>query len=372
MQVFDIYTYNLKQLKFKENKDFFDRVLTEYGFKYEDIGFCFGSDLEGALCDKIVGLFSELAPYRKYITAPKTVPEYQMSSISVGENGEISLHINREHINDFCMLLKKIPHSVNFNFMGVLLDNIDWNYASESKPCYEHDAAKRIIGDHCFTNYYSNSIRFIKEFDYGNKLNRVDILIEREWDTEKLWPCDTRFYEFSDSLGKPVSQKTVCVFDDAECEKLRIADEKIWNQIIEFKLNHYVDVGDGNQDITTDFSQIKGFTPKKFTSIARKYGFKYAKCVNGEYGYKKVNMYNHTFKVSFYMKPLSGLVFPEIGMLGYNFKFVSIDFPAAVVNSEENAESFAEKIFEFAYNLEKNFTDELFSCYGKTPVWYDV
>lgn len=372
MRVFDIYTYNLKQLKFKDNKDFFDRMLSKYGFKYNDIGFCFKADFEGLVCDKTVSMFPALAQYKKYITSQNNVPEYQMSSISVGENGEISLHIERAHIDDFSILLKKIPHTLNFVFMGVILDNIAWNNSFGSNPHFAPDSANRIIGDHCFTNYYSNSIRFIKEFDYGNKLNRVDILIERAWDSEKLLPCDSKLYEFSDSLGMPVSKKTVCVFDDAEREKLRIADEKMWGQIIEFKRNYSGIVSDRIQEITTTFSQVKGFTPKKFASIAGKYGYKYAKCVNGEYEYKKVNMYNHTFKVSFYVKPYTSFIASEIHVSGYNFKFSLTDIPEMIVESEESAESYVSEIFRIAYDMEKNFTDEFFSCYGKTPDWYDA
>lgn len=50
MQIFEIFTYNLKDIRFKNTKDFFDILLESLNLKYSEIMFCFTSDLEGNNC----------------------------------------------------------------------------------------------------------------------------------------------------------------------------------------------------------------------------------------------------------------------------------------------------------------------------------
>ena len=85
--------------------------------------------------------------------------------------------MNPDHKEDFDALLKKIPNPINFGFMGVVLDNVDWYDTASQKSDLFLQYDKHDIYDHKFNYYFSNSIRFFKEFDFGNKLNLVEIMI---------------------------------------------------------------------------------------------------------------------------------------------------------------------------------------------------
>lgn len=384
MQVFDIYTYNLNQIEFKDNKAYFDCLLNELGLGYTDIGFCFRSDFDGSLCEKAVKQFQNLKQYKKYFAESelyfKSAPEYQLSSISV-EDGRIHLHIDRTHSEDVSRLLKKVPRPINFGFMGVILDNIRWSDHFDSKPCYKPNTVDRIAIDHRFTNYYSNSIRFIKEFDYGNKRNLVEVLLERAGDFEQLASRPQKFEAFCARLGKPMSKRTVCVFDDEETAKLQMANEAIKQSIhkneydelfIEFKRDYPKTSQGITQEVMDSLVPIQGFSPKKiFTSTAKRHGFRYRNCINGQYELKKVNIYNHTIKVSFMTRPFSSVLDAEIGMCGYNFHFYMAYFPQIVADSEAQVELYTKKVFDVADEIEKKFTEQLFLYYGKTPDWYE-
>ncbi len=385
MQIFDIYTYNLKQIKFKDNKEYFDCLLNKLDLEYTDIGFCFRSDFDGSLCEKVIKQFKNLGHYKKYLAESelyfKSVPEHQISSISIDDKGSINLHIDRNHSNDLSCLLKKVPRPINFGFMGVILDNISWSNNLISNPCFKPNAVDRIAIDHRFTNYYSNSIRFIKEFDYGNKLNLIEVLIERDGDLEELAPHPQKFGEFCTHLGNPMAKRTVCVFTDEEIARLKTSDESI-KQLInkneydnlfdEFKRN-YPNTSQGiTQKVMDSLTPIQGFSPKKiFTSIARKHGFRYKNCINGQYELKKVNIHNHIIKVSFMMRPFSSLFSADICVCGHNFNFYVASFPEVIIDNELQVELYTKKVFEVANEIEKKFTENLFLYYGKTPNWYE-
>ncbi len=382
MQVFDIYTYNLNQIKFKDNKDYFDCLMNELGLEYRDIGFCFRSDSDGSICDKVIKQFKNLSQYKKYFKRSelyfKSMPEYQMSSVSVDDKGIINLHIDRNHSDDLSCLLKKVPRPINFGFMGVILDNINWNNNFDSKPCFDPNTT---VLDHRYTYYYSNSIRFVKEFDYGNKLNLIYILLERNVDFEKLAPCPQKFEDFCARLGKPMYKKTICVFDDDENAKLKTANEAIEQSInkneyydlfIEFKRDYPHNSQGIAQEVMDSLTPIQGLSPKKiFTNIAKKHGFRYRKCVNGQYELEKFNLYNHKIKVLFLTQPFSSLFFAEICVCGYNFNFHVADLPEVIVDNDSQVELYAKKVFEVADQIEKKFTEKLFLSYGKTPDWYE-
>lgn len=66
MHVFEILTFNLKNIRFKDNKDYFDSLLKDFDISYSDIAFCFTSDHDGKISERVVKQFPELKPYRKY------------------------------------------------------------------------------------------------------------------------------------------------------------------------------------------------------------------------------------------------------------------------------------------------------------------
>ncbi len=384
MQVFDIYTFNLNTVVFKDNKEYLDGLFIELGLNYTDVGFCFRSYYVGASGIKAIDRLPSLNKYKKYDehapseTEPLT--EKRLSSISV-LGTDIGLYVEREDICDLGLLLKAVPRPVNFSFMGVLLDNINWDDGLVSKPYFKPNAAKIAEIDNRFSCYYSNSIRFVKEFDYGNKLNLVEVIIEREADLEKVAPHPKKFTALCAKLGKLIAKRTECVFDAVEAERLRRANEvlkktdrnKFDGLFAEFMIDFpKTPQGMAEKEIES-LEQIKGFSPKKlFTSIGKKHGYRYKRCINGHYELEKVNAHNHVFKVTFAIKPFSSLLFAFITARGYNFELSIAAFPDAIIHCEEEFELYAGKAFDAVGEIENEYTEKLFSYYGKTPEWYEA
>lgn len=384
MQVFDVYTYNLKQIRFKDNKEYIDGLLNELGLKYTDVGFCFWSDHDGSQCDKAIKLFENLSGYKKpeYTEEGNYLRGYRLSSVSEDENGRINMHVDPSHVDDFSGLLKKIPRPINFGFMGVLLDNIDWG-DGDSKPCFTPAASGKIVVDsHRFFSYYNNGIRFIKEFDYGNKLNIIEAFVERKGDFEKLSPRPQGFEDFCERLGKPIAKSTRCIFDDQERARWARAKETIdcfinrgeYDHLFaEFKRDYPKTTQGMMQEVMDSLVPIQGFSPKKiFTAVAKKHGYRYNGCINGRYELKKVNEYNHTTAVAFFVIPFSSSVFAEISVQGYNFHLFAASLPEAILDGEAQFEGYAKKVFEIADEIDKKLTEPLFEHYGKTPDWYEI
>lgn len=384
MRVFDVYSYNLKHIRFKDNKDYFEKLLSDLGMSYTDIGFCFHSGYEDSGCQKAVDKFPGLNKYKRYYAESElydgSLPEWQLSSVSINESGTINAHIDRKDFDLIGNVLKKVPHSINFWSMGVLLDNIKWSENSVSTPCFKpYPGNNAVIIDSKYRCYYSNSIRFIKEFDYGNKLNEVEVLCERFGDSENIVPLPDKFEKFCSCLGKPTSFGRTMVFDKAEEEKLQIANEVIKQTIdvykyrdwfVEFK-RFYPKTAQGiAREVMDSLVPIKGFSPKKvFTDIAKNYGFKYKRCLNGLYELLKTTAYGHTIKVSFMTRPLSSLLAADISIGSYNFNFTFALFDEIIADGEAMVECYAKRVFEAAEDIEKNYAEKLFEHFGKTPDW---
>lgn len=105
--------------------------------------------------------------------------------------------------------------------MGVVLDNISWDQETERKPIFTPNALGSIVPSHRFCTYYSNSIRFFKEFDYGNKLNLVELMVERTGDFTQLSSLPPAFGKICACLGKPMDRELKCVFSAEEKKRFR-------------------------------------------------------------------------------------------------------------------------------------------------------
>lgn len=384
MQVFDVYTYNLKQVRFKDNKEHLDCLLSEAGLSYTDVGFCFCQDWDGSTCDKAIKLFSNLSEYKKQVcTESGSYPRgYSFSSMSADENGKINLHMDRSHIDDLGGLLKKIPRPINFSFMGVMLDNIDWG-DGESHPCVKNVSKETVLAyDHGFRTYYNNGIRFIKEYDYGNKINIINVVIERKANIERLSPLPQGFMDFCAKLGKPIAKARECFFSDEENTKWASAtkamkssiNKKQYDQLFVGAKKDSFKIDQGTAIEAYDLlTPIQGFSPKNIlTDVAKKHKYRYKSCINGCYELTKVNAYNHTITVSLFVKPLSAFVSADITVSGYNFNLLLAFFPEIVADVESKLEDYTKKVFEIADEIEKKYADRLYEYYGRTPDWYNA
>ncbi len=380
MQVFEVFNYNLKEIRFKNNKDYIDSLLCQLGFTYTDIGFCFWGYSTGELCDKAIKYFPQLAEYKQYEEPSKYYPGssemYYFSSMFDNEDG-VSLHVTEEQKDSVAALLKKIPHSINFPFMGVLLDNVNW-YGDEYQ---NHELAFRRkkygFQDHNYYSYYGNSIRFFKEFDFGNKYNLVSFMIERLPDGDGLAPYPKGFSELLSMLGKPKSRVFRCYFPEQEKKDLERTYERVGAFISEMGAPFKISLPEIETEPITSIDDyvttVSGFSPKAaFSKAARKFGYKYISYSHGQYIYRKADENNHTFEVEFLNIPLSVVFEASVGAQGFNFSHTLFSAERVTLDEVSKAELFAEKVFEAADKMEKACGEELLSAYGKTPKWFEL
>ena len=250
MQVFEYFIYNLKQIRFKDTKDYFDELLKMIDVEYSDIAFQFNAGSRDDRCEKAIKKFPELAEYKLYIpfSARYAVSqeEYFLSSVRGDSEGKISTSIKPQHKEAFCELLKKIPNTINFSYMGVVLDKVDWDGIGVQSPVFY--SKNEIIntytcnGFSCnFDNYFSNSIRFFKDWSCGNKINEVKIMIERQIENDILVDYPESFKKVLEHLGKSKYRFLCCVFDDVE-KKRWVEASKTFEEVIEHdrQTKHYV------------------------------------------------------------------------------------------------------------------------------------
>ncbi len=372
MRVFEYFTYNLNQIRFKETKDFFDNLLKTLDLQYSGVAFNFENDDNGDICDKIIKKFPNLKEYKQYGSFAGS-ESYIFSSFSIKENSEIITYVNKEHQDDFSALVRKIPNPINFGFMGVALDNVNWYGEKTQTPVFYSRVGKCDIYSNKFHCYYSNSIRLFKEFDFGNKLNLVEIMIERTIEKDDLGPYPEKFNQLLEKLGKPKYNGLECVFSDDEKERWAVASQKIEKEFEERNrplLN--ANAVSYTQEYLNDFlTCVSGFSPKTaFAQYAKNNGYKKCFYKNGCYRYKKVNSNNHTFIVEFMNISFSLFFDASVSVKGHNFSQTLYSVPRETIRDITCAEAYAEKVFEIAAEMEKEYTQKLLDGFGKTPKWY--
>ena len=106
MRVYEEITYNLKDIRFKDTKEYVDSLLAELGIGYTDIAFLFLGHLNGTVCKKAIKWFPALAPYHHICPEgtiyPKSPKEHWLASTPDG------FYIDRAHTEAFCSLLQKM------------------------------------------------------------------------------------------------------------------------------------------------------------------------------------------------------------------------------------------------------------------------
>ena len=281
--------------------------------------------------------------------------------------------MNTDHKEDFDALLKKIPNPINFGFMGVVLDNVNWYDTASQKSDLFLQYDKHDIYDHKFSYYFSNSIRFFKEFDFGNKLNLVEIMIERIVRSNCLIPYPDKFKQLLNELGKPRHNALKCVFDDIENEKWINASKEFKDALNKSEKNLII----GKEDLIKDnylvdsVTPVSGFSPKTvFNKVAKTKGYTNFLVKNGCYRYKKSNSNNHTFIVELLNFPFSSFFSASISVVGYNFHHNIFNTQQETIKNEICAEKYAKKVFDISALLEKEYEEKLLLLYGETPHWY--
>lgn len=380
MQVFESFIYNLKDIKFKDTKVYFDDLLETLKLNYSGIIFCFNADSEGNNCKKVIKNFPQLEEYTQYLKESdryfKSAPDYCLCSFKKDKEGNIVKYINQNHTDDFDALLKKIPKSINFGFMGIALDNVNWYDTISQKPALGVQDDKYDIYDHKFSCYFSNSVRFFKEFDFGNKLNLVEIMIERIVRSDGFITYPNEFKQLLNKLGKPNHSTLKCVFDDIENEKWINASKK-FDAMLNKNDKSFI-IGKEESFLKENYlidsvTPISGFSPKTiFNKTAKTKGYMNFFVNNRCYQYKKTNSNNHTFIVELLNQPFSSFFMTSISVVGYNFSHTIFTTRQETIKNQICAERYAKKVFDISAQLEKEYEEKLLLLYGETPQWYNT
>ncbi len=364
MRIFETFTYNLNKIKFKENYGFLTSLLAENGFSYPDLGFCFTHG--NTAVEKIKSKFPSLNRY---------CSKDAFSSIS--QDG--AKYIADEDKSAFLSLLQKVPHTYNFGFMTVTLDNIDWYGRGAGKGVNFIDVDKntRDIFD---ARYYGNYVKFKKQFDYGNKYNFVIFCIERFGDDKELEPLPPAFEAVISALGKPYHRELQCVDEKEERERCTSEASKIRARFSRdmfserFKdFEHTTPLRERTfESAVDDITPTKGISPKKaIAAPAKKHGYKFFSYGSGEYEYRKTNRNNHIFVVRFVVPPFTPFLFSDIEVFGYNFKVLLPGGDQIKPRTDDKITEYADICFSAAEELEAMLTDELLTSFGRTPDWYN-
>ncbi len=382
MRVFEQIWYNRKDIRFKDTADTVCALLQKYGISYKNIALYLDFDQTGEACETVAKLFPALNKYKKSCQSPyRGDPTYAITSVSQDDTGRVCLHVDKEDEQDVFALLRKIPRPVNFAFMGVLFDGVDWYGEEEQTGLFSPNHRGDIVPNHEFQTYRSNSILLTKKFDFGNKRNPVEVRIDRTDADGSLRPYPAAFEKFAAEMGKALGQNLECIFPEKEREALRAVSKALDGQIQQQNYGNLfqdfvlydapIPMKSIANHVMEVYRPVEGFSPKEiFGKIARKYGYRYVSFSNGLYTYQKINNSNHRFLVEMIFIPFSVALESFIRAEGYNFSHTFPSPERIIVKDAADAERYAEVVFGIAARTEGAFADTFLTHYGNTPDWY--
>ena len=116
---------------------------------------------------------------------------------------------------------------------------------------------------------------------------------------------------------------------------------------------------------------VKGIPFKKiFIEKAKRTGYTYHRCVEGNYIFTKVGKYGHCFEASLTIPPFTNEFFGNLMVSGYKFGIFILQTPNIYIRSQEDVEEYAELFFAVVEKAEKEYEDILFEKFGRPPEWY--
>ena len=261
--------------------------------------------------------------------------------------------------------------------MGVVLDYVNWYGDEPQKPLLSFaNSNPETWNDPHFNAYFSNSVRFVKDFDSGNKYNIVHFRIDRTGSDGDLRPYPKTFQNTIADLGKPLQKTLECVFEGQEKDAWDLASAEIKSRIpadlyCDESFENRLDRIPNDQWVELYTTAVSGYSPKSaFNKVARKNGYRYCSFDNGFYEYRMVNEHAHTFIVELGIIPFSLVCEAFVSAEGYNFSQTFYSAPRVVIRDEAAAQQYAETVFRLARRVVDQYSESLFSLYGQTPKWY--
>ncbi len=366
MRVFDIYTYNIVSIvKFKDTKKYVDTMLEELGLTYNNVAFTYRGFLTplGAMVEKYPNLSKYVhhyMPFRDDIITSLT-PDWSKGQV----------YADKEDWDSLFQIVSKCPRGMNI-IPTLAFDGIDW-YGEGVKPSvigYLNEHMENGAQTFGVNNVIGNQIIMQREYDYGNKYNILQVVVEATGDGGKT-PRDTSdiVEKLEKYLGKPERFVRTCRYSrekEKEFRKKSSLCENILKERIETFYPRKV-----------KFDEVP-FIPnladkKKITEAFQGTCFELGSRKGLLPGMNRMlckDTHNFQYEILFDRTQTSPDYFYwYVYIKGHNFRISSNQNTMYASSGKEAKERLAE-IAGFCATLADEFGDMLATHFGDTPDWY--
>lgn len=367
VRVFDEYVYNIAdKVKFKDTLKYLENMMQDCGLQYQDILFHF--DGYPSALNKVHETYPELSKY--YFTEFKSNDKIFTSITPNWADGEI--YADPEDWATIFSIISKVPRGFNL-FPTITFDKIDWYGEGIREAALNVTRWSKGHAMSCHTrNVINNQIIMQREYDDGNKYNRVSVVVEATTGDE---PRDTSdiIKKLEPYLGQPyVILNGICRFSMEEnklLEERELTCTKILRRMID-------DVYQREQ--TSDDTWNGGFIPnlankKKIDKAFRETDFVSGDRQGLDSGMNHVlcvDKHNYQFEILFDRTQTSPNYFYfYIYVKGYNFSIRNIQ-NRIYASSEADAMNKLYMFADFCMKLKDEFGIILEKNFGCTPEWY--
>ena len=371
-RVFHSYVFNIiDKASFKETKPYLERMLSELGYSYKNLGFslrCVSGDF---VPDKILAKYPSL---KKYFYIDNSRGGYTPCISSFPENlryGDI--HADKEDWDTISEVLTKIPRPFGVPFVDLVLDDINWFGDSDDSVRKNYSYPD---GDHHILVEpleWGSRIVQRRSFDDGRKRNYIYVCFEVTAEPE-LRDSKEIINRLIPYLGEPMWSGCGCLFapeDILKWESLEMKYQERLEVIADDMLPK------PKMDICENFNIVTN--DPKISHISDKYtmnqvfvgtGFKREKGASN-----RINTYACTDKHGFqYQAETQRLTFGNIFRFslfisGYNFDICFNSEDYYVTKEGESLEIL--KVFaQMCVKIRDEWGAELAKDFGETPSWY--
>ena len=374
MRVFDTYIFNIApEIKIKDTKAHLDKMLGDLGLTYKKVGFSIGSYLT-----KIPVVVERNPKLKKYQYPAKQGlerPDWDWLSSLSPEWDKGNIYADREDWDDIFEIFSKIPRGLNVTG-SVLFDQIDWFGDGVRETCiHPHYYRDFFLGKPQTIEgfrMFNDLIIMRRNYDDGNKFNRVEVIIEATTDGE---PRDTSVIidRLRPYLGEPEEYMRDCIESPEKSKELQKKKDDCLMKL-ETMLSEYVGSSYEEKFNSFETEYIKLLTEKKkLTAAFKDTGFELISNKGLLPGMNSLesfddHMYKYTLLIDRTQSTPKGFYF-YVNAQGYNFDIHSTQTYVHVESADEVTEKLAD-LAKFCVSIRERMGDILFENFGDTPAWY--
>lgn len=366
MRVFDMYSFNVASIvKFKDTKDYIEKMLYELGLSYEELGF----ELSIENPEQLTKLLDKYPDFNKYLDKPHEKIKTRVVS-SFSENwSEGEVYARKEDREDIMELFTKIPRPFNFSYSRLIFDGIDWYGGGNLKPATRSRSNFDSLVWPFWLPFANSRIMIHRHDTDGNKCNMVHVIVEATTDGE---PRDTTdiLERLIPYLGNDYFSQRKCMFSHEEDDRFLELKRKY-----NYRLRDLFDsrIMQTDKNVPSE-PKIPNIADKKTIQKAFKGTyFKFTDRKGLEPGmnmlkYKDAHNYEYTimFDKLFWLNNFSF----SLRIKGHNFE---IEIPGGRhfgITEEGQSEKILTSIAEYCVFVCEEVSKELAADFGDTPGWF--